>query len=108
LEEGQMNNWNPWQLKKSKSWGPFWSYQLDSTANSALYLKNWPNWLCCLAGSSKTAPRILFFSIDLGAKYSFYVKSIATYTPQFLGYNNLVLAIVDQVPTSFMLIFFFT
>ena len=22
----QMNNWHPWQLKKSKFWGPFWSY----------------------------------------------------------------------------------
>ena len=28
-----MNNRHPWQLKKSKSWGPFWSYQLNSTAN---------------------------------------------------------------------------
>jgi hypothetical protein len=27
--------WHPWQLKKSKSLGPFWSYQLNSTANSA-------------------------------------------------------------------------
>ena len=38
------------------------------------FLLNGPNWLCCIAGSSKTAPRILF-SIVLGAKYSFYVKS---------------------------------
>jgi hypothetical protein len=30
-----MNNRHPWQLKKSKSWGPFWSCQLNSTANSA-------------------------------------------------------------------------
>ena len=30
-----MNNRHPWPLKKSKSWGPFWSYQLNSTANSA-------------------------------------------------------------------------
>ena len=28
-----MNNRHPWQLKKSKSWGPFWIYQLNSTAN---------------------------------------------------------------------------
>ena len=28
------------------------------------------------------APRILFFSIILGAEYLFYVKSIATYAPQ--------------------------
>ena len=44
----------------------------------------WPNvevngldWQCCLAGSSKTAPRILMFSITMGADYSFYVKTIA-------------------------------
>ena len=55
---------------------------------------NWPNWWPCLAGSSKTAPRILIFSIVLGAECSFYVKSIATYAPQFLGYNNSFLAIV--------------
>ena len=27
--------WHQWQLKRPKSWGPFWSYQLNSTANSA-------------------------------------------------------------------------
>ena len=31
----KMKVWYQWQLKKSKSWGPFWSYQLNSTANSA-------------------------------------------------------------------------
>ena len=36
---------------------------------------------CRLAGSSKMAPRILIFSIVLGAEYSFYVKSISTYAP---------------------------
>ena len=40
------------------------------------------------------APRIFIFSIVLGAEYSFYVKSNATYAPTFLGYNNSVLAIV--------------
>ena len=48
-----------------------------------------------LAGSSKTAPRILIFSIVLGAEYSSYLKSIVTYAPAFLGYNNLVLARVS-------------
>ena len=51
----------------------------------------------CLAGSSKTAARILIFSIAMGADYSFYMKSIATYAPAFLKYNNSVLAIVVQV-----------
>ena len=34
----------------------------------------------------------------MGADYSFYVKSIATYAPTFFGYNNSVLAIV--IPTK--------
>ena len=29
----QMKNRHPCQLKKLKSWGPFWSYQLNTTAN---------------------------------------------------------------------------
>ena len=49
------------QLKKSKSWEPFWSYCQNGP--------NALNWQCSLAGSSKTAPRILFFSIVLDAKY---------------------------------------
>ena len=40
------------------------------------------------------APRIFIFSIVLGAEYSFYVKSISTYAPTFLGYDKSVLAIV--------------
>ena len=42
--------------------------------SSPIYLKhglNGPNWWCCLAGSSKTVPRILIFSIVMCAKYSF-------------------------------------
>ena len=26
----KLNNWNPWQLKKSNSYEPFWSYELNS------------------------------------------------------------------------------
>ena len=36
-----MNNRHLWQLKESKSWEPFRSYQLNSTANSAHLAKNW-------------------------------------------------------------------
>ena len=78
-------NRHPLQLKKSKSWEPFGSYQLNSTANPAHLSQNRPNfevngldWQCCLAGSSKTAPRIFIFSIVLGAEYLFYVKFLAT------------------------------
>ena len=38
------------------------------------------------------APRILIFLIAMGADYLFYLKSIATYAPAFLGYKNSVLA----------------
>ena len=34
------------------------------------------DWHCCLASSSKTAPRILIFSIVIGADYSYEVKLV--------------------------------
>ena len=37
----KMNNRHPLQLKKSKSWEPFGSYQLNSTANPAHLPQNW-------------------------------------------------------------------
>ena len=33
--------WHPGELEKWKSWGPFWSYQLNSTANPAHLPQNW-------------------------------------------------------------------
>ena len=40
----QMNNRHPLQLKKSKSWGPFLSFQLNSTANPAHLPQKWAKW----------------------------------------------------------------
>ena len=62
------------------------------------------DWQCCLAGSSKRAPRILIFSIAMGAEYLFYMKSIATFAPTFYGYIISVLASVS----CFVLISFVT
>ena len=65
-----------------------------------IYLKirpNWPNRQCCLAGTSKTAPRILTFSIAMDVDNSFYVKSIVTYAPTFFGYIISVLAMVQEL-----------
>ena len=45
------------------------------------FLVNGPNWQCCLAGGSRTAPKILIFSTAMGAEYLFYMKFIATYKP---------------------------
>jgi hypothetical protein len=67
-----MKFWHTWQLNKSKIWGLFWIYQLNSTANSAYLAHFCGKW----AGSFKTAPRILIFSIAIGADYSFEVKNI--------------------------------
>ena len=64
-----------------------------------IYLKigpNCPNWQCCLAVTSKMAPRILIFSIAMGADLSFYVKSIATFALTFFGYIISVLASVAK------------
>ena len=59
----------------------------------------WPNRQYCLAGSSKTAPRILFFLIAMDAEYLSYVKSIATFALTFFGYIILVLASVIRNPS---------
>ena len=71
-------------------------------AISQTALPIWPNyevdgldWQCCLAGSSKRAPRIFIFSIFLGAEYLSYVKFIDTRAPNFLGYIISVLASVN-------------
>ena len=44
-----------------------------------------------LACNSKMAPRILIFSIAIGADKLFYVKSIATFALTFYGYIISVL-----------------
>ena len=94
----KINIRHPLQLKKSKSWKPFRSYQLNSTANPAHLPQNWAKLaksaVLFIAGSSKTAPMILIFSIAMGAHYSFYVKSIATFALAFFGYIISVLASV--------------
>ena len=55
------------------------------------------DWQGYLAGSSKRAPRILIFSIAMGADYLFCVKFIATRGPTFFGYIISALASVRGV-----------
>jgi hypothetical protein len=53
------------------------------------------DWHCCLAGSSKTAPRILiFFSIAIGADYSYEMKNSEIGAPTFFKHNNSFIATV--------------
>ena len=65
-----------------------------------IHLENGPNglyWQCCLAGSSKTAPRILIFSIVMGADYSIELILIETCVPQFIGHNKIFLGSVTPL-----------
>ena len=82
-----MNNWHPLQLKKNQNprgrFGATSKTTLPIQPIWPILVVNWLDWQCCLAGSSKTAPRILLFSIAMGADYSFGLMSIETYAPQF-------------------------
>ena len=63
----------------------------------SIHLENSPNglnWQCCLAGSSKTAPRILIFSIAMGANYSCKLIFFETYSPQYIGDKKFFLGSV--------------
>ena len=66
--------------KKQYPGGPFWSYQLNITANPAYSSRKRAKLdkLAVLFSwySSKTAPRILIFSIAMSGDYSFEVKNI--------------------------------
>ena len=67
---------------------PIWPIMPSSEVNGL-------DWQHCFTGSSKRAPRILIFSIVLGAEYLSHVKSIATFALTFFGYIISVLASVD-------------
>ena len=58
------------------------------------YEVNGLDWQCYLAGSSKTAPRILIFSIAIGANYSFDIKSGFSIAPAFFLHKNFDIASV--------------
>ena len=53
------------------------------------------DWQCYLAGSSKTAPRILIFSIAIGADYSYEMKNSEIWAPAFFKHNNSFIATVN-------------
>ena len=59
------------------------------------------DWQCYLAGSSKTAPRILIFSIAIGADYSFDIKSDFSIAPAFSLHNNFDIASVVALNLTF-------
>ena len=65
--------------KKSKFWGPFWSHQLKSTANSVYSPRKWAKWAelaVLFSWQIQKGPLIMIFSIAMGADYSFELISI--------------------------------
>ena len=81
-------------IEKIKILGRFGATSKRALPIQHIHFENGPNglnWQCCLAGGSKTAPRILIFSIAMGANNSFELIFIETYTPQFNGHNTLFL-----------------
>jgi hypothetical protein len=92
-----MNNRHLWQLKKIKILWAILELPAKQQGRFGQFEVNGLNWQCFLAGSFKTAPRILIFSIVMGADYPFYVKSIATWTLTSYGYIILILASVMKV-----------
>ena len=54
----------PMAIEKIKSWGPFWSYRLNSPFGP-IFEVDGLDWQCYLAGSSKTAPQDFDFSIAI-------------------------------------------
>ena len=53
-----------------------------------IYEVNGLDWQYYLAGSSKTAPRVLIFSIAIGADCSYEVKNCEILAPAFFKPNN--------------------
>ena len=68
--------------------------ELPAKKHCPIFEVNGLDWHCCLAGSSKTAPRILIFSIAMGADYSFEVKTIEIWVPAFFKHNKSPVATV--------------
>ena len=92
-----MNNQHPWQLKKSKPWRPFWSYQLNSTANSVHLGHFWGKWAWLGLLSSlqlQNDSRILIFWISMFADYSFDEKNIIIWVPAYFRHKSSFIATV--------------
>ena len=66
----KMNIRHPGQLKKLKSWGPFSSYQVNSTASKLGQIDQ--------IGSAQNGPQDFDFSTAMGAKPTFCMTFIAT------------------------------
>ena len=62
-----------------------------------ILLVNGLDWHCCLAGSSKTTPRILILPIAMSADYSFERENIEIWVTAYFKHND---KFVDTVITK--------
>ena len=84
------------KFKKSKSWGPFWSYRLNSTANSAHLRVKWAELALLSSWSLQNGPQDFdFFNCTMVADYSFDMKNIDVWAPTFFKHNNSFIATVS-------------
>ena len=81
-------------IKKMKILGAVLELPAKQHCRFGQFGPNGLDWHHCLAGNSKTAPRIFIFLIVLGAEYSSYVKSIETHACAFLTLNILSIGTV--------------
>ena len=70
--------------------------ELTALPIQPIFEVNGLDWHCCLACSSKTAPRNLISSIAMVSDYSFDVKNIDIWAPAFFKHNNSFIATVMQ------------
>ena len=83
-------------MKKVNSVGHFGTTSQTEVPIRPIFAGNGLDWHCCLAGSSKTAPSILIFSIVMVADYSFDVKNIDIWAPAFFKHSNSFTATVSE------------
>ena len=80
---GTQDNW-----KNENPWSRFGERPLEELPTKQHCLKigpNWPNQQCCLAGSSKTAPRIVFFQLSWVSIIHFMWNPLLLVPSHFLG-----------------------
>ena len=79
-------------MKKVNTVGHFGTTSQTEVPIRPIFAGNGLDCHCCLAGSSKIAPRILILSIAMGADYSFEVKNIQFWAPTVFNHSNSLLA----------------
>ena len=88
----KMEVWHPQQLKKIKIPEAVLELPAKQHCQISPFGPNRLDWQCFVAGSSKTAPRILIFLIAIGADYCFEAKNIEIWVPKFFQHNDLFIA----------------